>query len=189
MYEVEKIKEDLKRMLSEERYNHSLNVASVAKELAIIYNVDEEQRNKYLERQLGFKDGVADLNSDSFTTVLWNGGFNRNGILAFPALLLSLAGNREAKTTSRLAFSDEEQASPMSPFSTSKYIGDLVPALGVADSLVNALRYSYEMTNLEDYTPKQQERVRKGLKRATTELAPNYPLITDFVMSLIPTDK
>ena len=150
---------------------------------------DEEQRNKYLERQLGFKDGIANLDSDSFTTVLWNGGFNRNGILAFPALILSLVGNREAKTTSRLAFSDEEQPSPMSPFSASKYIGDLVPALGVADSLVNALRYSYEMTNLENYTPKQQERVRKNLKRATTELAPNYPFITDFVMSLIPTDK
>ena len=43
MYEVEKIKEDLKKMLSEKRYNHSLNVASVAKELASIYNVNEEK--------------------------------------------------------------------------------------------------------------------------------------------------
>lgn len=43
MYEVEKIKEDLRGMLSERRYNHSLNVASVAKELASIYNVDEEK--------------------------------------------------------------------------------------------------------------------------------------------------
>lgn len=150
---------------------------------------DEEQKNKYLERQLGFKDGVADLNSDTFTTVLWNGGFQRNGILAFPALLMSLVGNREAKTTSRLAFSDEDKESPLSPFSTSKYIGDLVPALGVADSLVNTLRYTYDMTNLDKYTPKQQERVRRNLKRSTTELAPNYPLVTDFVMSLIPSDK
>lgn len=43
MYEVEKIKEDLRCMLSKRRYNHSLNVASVAKELASIYNVDEEK--------------------------------------------------------------------------------------------------------------------------------------------------
>ena len=43
MYEVEKIKEDLKCMLSERRYNHSLNVAEVAKELASIYNVNEDK--------------------------------------------------------------------------------------------------------------------------------------------------
>lgn len=43
MYEVEKIKQDLKCMLSEKRYNHSLNVAEVAKELASIYNVDKEK--------------------------------------------------------------------------------------------------------------------------------------------------
>ena len=43
MYEVEKIKNDLERMLSEYRYNHSLNVAKVAEELAGIYNVDKEK--------------------------------------------------------------------------------------------------------------------------------------------------
>lgn len=40
MCEVEKIKRDLKGKLSEYRYNYSLNVASVSRDLAEIYNVD-----------------------------------------------------------------------------------------------------------------------------------------------------
>lgn len=43
MYEVSKIKADLKNMLSEHRYNHSLNVADVSRKLAQIYHVDEEK--------------------------------------------------------------------------------------------------------------------------------------------------
>lgn len=43
MYEVSKIKEDLKNMLSEKRYNHCLNVAEVCQKLAQIYQVDEEK--------------------------------------------------------------------------------------------------------------------------------------------------
>lgn len=43
MYEVSKIKEDLEKMLSEHRYQHSLNVAEVSQKLATIYNVSEEK--------------------------------------------------------------------------------------------------------------------------------------------------
>lgn len=43
MYEVEKIKKDLEKTLSEYRYNHSLNVASVAADLAKLYQVDVEK--------------------------------------------------------------------------------------------------------------------------------------------------
>lgn len=40
MYEVEKTLKDLKEKLGEYRYNHCLNVASISKSLAEIYNVD-----------------------------------------------------------------------------------------------------------------------------------------------------
>ncbi len=41
--EIDFIKKDLKRLLSEERYQHSLRVAEVAKELAIVYHYDEDK--------------------------------------------------------------------------------------------------------------------------------------------------
>ena len=151
---------------------------------------DEEQRNKYLERQLGFKDGVADLDSDSFITILWNGGFQRNGITAFPALAMSLVGNREAKTTSRISFDDdEEKKTPLGRFDTAQYIGDLVPAVGTVDSLVNFLRYTYDMTNIDEYTPKQQERLRRNQKNAFKNSIPNYPFVSDFFISLASPSK
>ena len=40
MYDIEKINEDVKSMLSDYRYEHSVMVAEVAKELASIYNLD-----------------------------------------------------------------------------------------------------------------------------------------------------
>lgn len=40
---IEKIKEELKSMLSEKRYNHSIGVMKMAKKLAKQYNVNEEQ--------------------------------------------------------------------------------------------------------------------------------------------------
>ena len=40
---IEKIKKDLKEMLSEKRYNHSIGVMEKAIELAKIYGVDEEK--------------------------------------------------------------------------------------------------------------------------------------------------
>ena len=43
MYDVVKLKEDLKEILSEERYSHSLRVAEISKELARIYQVDIEK--------------------------------------------------------------------------------------------------------------------------------------------------
>lgn len=43
MFQVEKIKSDLKKRLSEYRYCHSLRVAEVARKLAQIYHVDEEK--------------------------------------------------------------------------------------------------------------------------------------------------
>lgn len=41
--EFEKIKEDIKQILSEKRYNHSLGVAKKAEEIAILYNQDVEK--------------------------------------------------------------------------------------------------------------------------------------------------
>ncbi|HIT10995.1 MAG TPA: bis(5'-nucleosyl)-tetraphosphatase (symmetrical) YqeK [Candidatus Onthousia faecigallinarum] len=43
MWDVVKIKEDLKKMLSEERYQHCLRTAEVAKELAKHYHYDQEK--------------------------------------------------------------------------------------------------------------------------------------------------
>lgn len=43
MYQVEKIKADLRKNLSVKRYEHSLRVAEVAKRLAKVYNFDEEK--------------------------------------------------------------------------------------------------------------------------------------------------
>lgn len=43
MYNIDRIKEDLKQKLSEYRYNHSLNVANVCMELAKIYGIDKEK--------------------------------------------------------------------------------------------------------------------------------------------------
>lgn len=43
MYDVEQIKKDLKNILSEFRYEHSLMVATEAKQLAKHYHVDEEK--------------------------------------------------------------------------------------------------------------------------------------------------
>lgn len=43
MTEVKKIKKDLEKMLSEYRYNHSLNVAEVSRKLAVHYKVDDER--------------------------------------------------------------------------------------------------------------------------------------------------
>ena len=40
---IEKIKKDLKNMLSEYRYNHSIGVMNKAIELAKIYGVDEDK--------------------------------------------------------------------------------------------------------------------------------------------------
>ncbi|MCI8778863.1 MAG: HD domain-containing protein [Bacilli bacterium] len=42
-YNIETIKTDLKRMLKEHRYNHSLLVADEAKKLATIYHIDEDK--------------------------------------------------------------------------------------------------------------------------------------------------
>ena len=39
---IEEIKKDLKTLLSEYRYNHSLRVAEVAKDLAKHYKINEE---------------------------------------------------------------------------------------------------------------------------------------------------
>lgn len=41
--EFEKIKEEIRQILSEKRYNHSLGVAKKAEELAILYNQDVEK--------------------------------------------------------------------------------------------------------------------------------------------------
>ena len=43
MYSLDEIKKDLKEKLSDYRYNHSLNVAEVSRELANIYGVNEEK--------------------------------------------------------------------------------------------------------------------------------------------------
>lgn len=43
MYDVDKIKDDLKNSLSEYRYNHSLNVANECVRLASIYGVDKNK--------------------------------------------------------------------------------------------------------------------------------------------------
>lgn len=43
MFDIDKIKKDLKDNLSEYRYNHSLNVALVCVELANIYGVDSDK--------------------------------------------------------------------------------------------------------------------------------------------------
>ena len=147
---------------------------------------DEEKRKKYLERQLGSTEGIFDLDSDVALTAIWNGGFQRNGILAFPALLLAsipYIGNREAKTTTSIAQTDDE-GKPLKNFSIENYLGDMIPAFGVFDSGVNTLINSYNMINMDDYTPEEQDRVRRNLKRATTNLAPNYPLVTPFILSL-----
>lgn len=42
-YNIEKMKKILKERLSEKRFNHSVNVSKMAKELAKIYNQDEEK--------------------------------------------------------------------------------------------------------------------------------------------------
>lgn len=42
-YNIETIKNDLKRMLKEHRYNHSLLVAEEARKLARIYHIDEDK--------------------------------------------------------------------------------------------------------------------------------------------------
>ena len=42
MEDIEKIKEDLKQILSERRYEHSIGVMNMAEELAKIYKVDIE---------------------------------------------------------------------------------------------------------------------------------------------------
>ena len=42
MEDIEKIKEDLKQILSERRYEHSIEVMNIAEELAKIYKVDIE---------------------------------------------------------------------------------------------------------------------------------------------------
>lgn len=147
---------------------------------------DEEKRKKYLERQLGSTEGIFDLNSDVALTALWNGGFQRNGVLAFPALILAsipYIGNREAKTTTSIAQTDDE-GKPLKNFSIEDYLGDMIPASGVFNSGVNALINSYNMINIEDYTPEEQDRIRRNLKRATTNLAPNYPIVTPFILSL-----
>lgn len=147
---------------------------------------DEEKRKKYLERQLGSAEGIFDLDSDVALTAIWNGGFQRNGILAFPALLLASVpyiGNREAKTTTSIAQTDDE-GKPLKNFSIENYLGDMIPAFGTVDSGVNTLINSYNMINMDDYTPEEQDRVRRNLKRATTGLAPNYPLVTPFILSL-----
>lgn len=147
---------------------------------------DEEKRKKYLERQLGSTEGIFDLDSDVALTAIWNGGFQRNGILAFPALLLAsipYIGNREAKTTTSIAQTDDE-GKPLKSFSIENYLGDMIPAFGTFDSGVNTLIHAYDMINMDDYTPEEQDRVRRNLKRATTNLAPNYPLVTPFILSL-----
>lgn len=147
---------------------------------------DEEKRKKYLERQLGSTEGIFDLDSDVALTAIWNGGFQRNGILAFPALLLAsipYIGNREAKTTTSIAQTDDE-GKPLKSFSIENYLGDMIPAFGTFDSGVNTLIHAYNMINMDDYTPEEQDRVRRNLKRATTNLAPNYPLVTPFILSL-----
>ena len=43
MYDIDSINNDVKSMLSEYRYNHSLMVAKCAKELATIYNIDSDK--------------------------------------------------------------------------------------------------------------------------------------------------
>ncbi len=43
MYNIELMKKDLQEKLSDYRYNHSLRVADISKELAKIYNIDEEE--------------------------------------------------------------------------------------------------------------------------------------------------
>lgn len=43
MYSVEELKKDLKELLSDFRYNHSLLVADCAKNLAIYYNLDSDK--------------------------------------------------------------------------------------------------------------------------------------------------
>ena len=147
---------------------------------------DEEKRKKYLERQLGSTEGIFDLDSDVALTAIWNGGFQRNGILAFPALLLAsipYIGNREAKTTTSITQTDDE-GKPLKSFSIENYLGDMIPAFGTFDSGVNTLIHAYDMINMDDYTPEEQDRVRRNLKRATTNLAPNYPLVTPFILSL-----
>lgn len=148
---------------------------------------DEEKRKKYLERQLGSTEGIFDLDSDVALTAIWNGGFQRNGIFAFPALVLASLpyGNREAKTTTRLSQTDDE-GKPLKSFDFGDYLGDMVPAFGTINSIMSTPAHAWDMmVNMDNYTPEEQDRVRRNLNRQLKNLAPNYPVVTPFILSFL----
>ena len=61
----------------------------------------------------------------------------------------------------------------------------MVPAFGTINSIMSTPAHAWDMmVNMDNYTPEEQDRVRRNLNRQLKNLAPNYPLVTPFILSL-----
>lgn len=155
--------------------------------------LSDEDREKFLERNLGVSTLSEAMTLDGLAEVAYNGGIKRNGILAYPTLALNMLGigNTSGKTTFSTSYGNESDAS--SVFKVGDFLMNMFPAAGTAESSVNLGINAYdllrEQLGIAEYTEEEQERIQKRFYRNLKQMTPNWPVLQNYGLELLKGDN
>lgn len=130
--------------------------------------MNEEQRKEYLKKTLKY-DPEEGLTLDTALQAGVNGAM-RSSVLAFPSLILNIAGvNTDVKTTTEGFSTQKERDELYGGFDVDKWLRDLAPAYSTIKSFMDIAGYSANvarMTGDENFTDEQLENQKEKAVRA-----------------------
>ena len=151
--------------------------------------MNEEDRTKYLQRNLGI-DSLEDIASgEALMTAAYNGGLLRNGVLSAPVLAANLVGlgNPSGKTTVSTAYGNEKDTT--ASFNAGSWLENMFPSMGVGESIVNTglsgFDYLRDKMGITEFTSRDQEKIQKSFHRSVKGITPNWPLFQNYFLEMI----